>query len=138
MDIPSLNETSIEISDAFGAVDPLPAFLGLSGQAVNQTEQRRSGDTVFRSSAPVANGRKGRLDGIRRADMPPMLGREIIESEQGLTVSQELVDSLRIFRLIGAHETLEGGMGRVSRPSKWPAVPTSPSLAAISADSRVR
>ena len=63
------------------------------------------------SLGSVANGGKGRLDGIRRSDALPVLGRKVVKGQQFFSVFLQADSGFRILRLIGFNEQLECLLG---------------------------
>ena len=59
----------------------------------------------------MANGAKGRLNGIGRSDALPVLGREVVKGQQFFSVFLEAESGFRIFRLIGFNEQVECLLG---------------------------
>jgi hypothetical protein len=68
--------------DLFRAVDAAPGFLGFLDQLECQIEEGWSRHAVARTSSPVAHGRERRLNRIRRAQMLPVLGREVVKGQR--------------------------------------------------------
>ena len=55
----------------------------------------------------MTDGREGRFDHVRRPQMHPVLGREVVEREQCFPVFGKALGGLRIFRLVGQQEGVE-------------------------------
>ena len=53
------------------------------------------------------HGGNGGLDRVRRTDMMPVFGREVVGGEQGFIVFLEALSRLRVFWHIGREEGLE-------------------------------
>ena len=68
-------------------------------------------ETRLRARRAVAPGGEGRFDRVRRAQMRPVLGEEVTERKQRVTILAELLGGLRIFRTVMAHEAVGGGVG---------------------------
>ena len=77
-------------------VELTPVPLGLLRQLEHHHQRRRSGAAAFRLTGPMPHCRKGRFDRIRRPQMHPVLGREIIEREQHNFVFSQALGRLRI------------------------------------------
>lgn len=101
-----------ELGNALNAAYPAPGLLGLLYELEGQTQEGCARDTVLRPVGAVSHGREGRLDRIGRAQMHPVLGWEVIEGEQVIALSDELVDRLGILCLIGLHKATEEGLRR--------------------------
>lgn len=69
--------------------DPAPALLGTQTQLVNHGKHRVARHTTLGLVSPVAGRAKRRLDGVRRAQMCPVLGRKVIKRQQAVAVLLE-------------------------------------------------
>src|SRR5690554_995961 len=58
-------------------------------------------------SCPQPDRREGRLNRIRRANVLPMCGREVVEGEQLLSILHQAVDGLRVLLLVRRDEPIE-------------------------------
>ena len=59
----------------------------------------------------MSNGGKGRLNGIRRSDALPVLGRKVVKGQQFLSVFLQAECGFRILRFIGFNEQVECLLG---------------------------
>lgn len=66
---------------------------------------------AFGHALTEPHGREARLDGVARAQMLPVLGREVEEGEQGFAVLDEAVDRLLIFGREFRDEGFDASLG---------------------------
>ncbi len=93
------------------AADAPPALLGFLDQLEGEPKEGLARHTVSGACRAMAHGVEGRFDRVRRADMRPVLSREVVEGEQRLAIFRELLSGLRILRTVMTHEAFEGGVG---------------------------
>ena len=60
---------------------------------------------------PQSNRREGRLDWIRRADVNPVLSREVVEGQQDVSILVQAPRGLGILGLIHFDKRIECGLG---------------------------
>src|SRR5690554_3111571 len=93
------------------ALQPSPR-LGCGHDQLEDRESCRSLRQTSRGAhGPVPNGGKDALDRVRGAQMVPMLGGEVEEGQQRLTLLRQAVDGLGIFGLIFVDEDGHRGLG---------------------------
>src|ERR1700731_565252 len=96
--IPSLNVTP---RTSFGnwvvAIETTPAFLCALDQFEDHRERGPVRQTALRSDGAVAHGGEGAFDGVGRPQAFPMLGREVVESEQRVPILAQAVGRLLVF-----------------------------------------
>nr|AAV80718.1 unknown [Acidithiobacillus ferrooxidans] len=85
-----------------------PALFCLLQHLEAQSNEAVARYTIFCARRPVAHSGKGRLNGIGGADVSPMFGRIIIESQQLGSILFQLGHGLGILRLVVAHKDLQG------------------------------
>src|SRR2546428_10703249 len=76
------------------------------------------------------DGGEGGLDGIRAAQVNPVLGREVEVAEQYLAVLEQLLDRLRVLGAVGllvrlrcsGHQLGDAGLTRLGRLGRSPRV----------------
>jgi hypothetical protein len=73
------------------------AGLGGFDELVGHRDSGRASTRSFGGLGSVAHGRESRLDGIGSSEMPPVLGREVVEREQLVQVVDDLGDRLGNF-----------------------------------------
>jgi hypothetical protein len=78
------------------APQALPAPLGAHTELVDEREHGRPANTALGAVAAMPDGGKGALDRVGGADMRPMLGREVVEGEQAITVFDQALGGLGI------------------------------------------
>src|SRR5438477_1171967 len=73
------------------------------------------GQAALRSDRAMAHGGEGAFDGIGRSQVFPVLGREVVESEQRVSILAQAVGRLRVFQRVALDEDVEcqlgGGLG---------------------------
>ena len=74
-------------------------------------EARDSAATSFCLARSMLDRREGGLDGVRRSKMDPMLSREVVEGEHGITIFGEAVGCLRVLGFIQTEESIECFVG---------------------------
>ena len=62
----------------------------------------------------MPDGGECAFDRVGHADVFPVLGREVVEREQGVLVLDQLTHCLIVFRAIGDSEEIEGLLGIVA------------------------
>ena len=84
------------------AIETPPAFL----RGLKQFEGQRGpvGQAALRSDRAVAHGSEGAFNGIGRSQVFPVLGREVVESQQCVSILSEAVGRLLIFGRVALDE----------------------------------
>src|SRR5207245_117321 len=59
----------------------------------------------------VPDGRKGAFNGVRRSQVLPVLGREVVERQQRIAVLGQAIGSSLVFDLVGFDKGFQGGNG---------------------------
>src|SRR5215475_13606711 len=75
--------------------------------------------TTLRSDGAVAHGGEGAFDGVGRPQVFPVLGREVVESEQRVSILAQAVGRLLVSQRVALDEGVErqlGGDLRFSHP----------------------
>src|ERR1700750_117298 len=68
------------------AIETAPAFLCALDQFEDHGERGPVRQTTLRSDGAVAHGGEGAFDGVGRPQVFPVIGREVVESEQRVSV----------------------------------------------------
>ena len=101
--------------DDFGqAVLPVefaPFLLGRQHQLVGHRQRRLAAEAAFGLGGSVPDGGEGAFDRVRRSDVLPVLGREVVEGEQISAVLGQAFDGTVIFHAVSLDEEIEGGIG---------------------------
>src|SRR5918993_5722754 len=79
-------------------VEPPPAPLGGLHQLEDHSQASRPRTRTLRHVRPRSNRREDALDRVGRAKVDPMLGRVVVEGEQGFLLGGDLFDRLRPLR----------------------------------------
>ena len=95
-----------------------PRLLGLLRQSEDHRERRLPREAAAHFASPKPYRRESRLDGIRRPDVPPVLGWEVVEGQELLPVLSKTLGRLRILRLIDFDEEAESLLGLSLRRSQ--------------------
>ena len=66
----------------------------------------------FGAHRPVRHGRKDALDGVRRPQMVPVLGREVVEGEQGIPVLGQALGGFGVLGAVLLGEDRDRRLGR--------------------------
>src|SRR5215203_2531134 len=103
-------------------VEPPPPPLGGLHQLEDHSQARRPRTRTLRHVRPRPNWREDALDRVGRAKVDPMLGRVVVEGEQGFLLGGDLFDGLRPLRPELARKRLEGlfGLSLVFRAGDLP------------------
>lgn len=112
-----------------------PAFFGLLDQFERQPEECRARYAIAGAAGSVAHRGERRFDRVRRADVLPVLRREIVKRQQAVPVFFDFLHCLRILGTCSARQTLRTPRWprRGWMPSRSPAYPPWREHAAISA-----
>ncbi len=86
-------------------------MFGAQDQFEGHGERRLSAETPLGLHGSKPYRGEGALDGVCCSDVFPVLGREVVESQQAFTVLGEALDGLVVFRAIGIDEEIEGSFG---------------------------
>ena len=84
-----------------------PAGLRSLDQLVGHGQAGGAGTGALGDPGPQAHGGEGRLDGVRRPQVYPVLGRIPVELQQHLSVADDLCDRFRILRGVVDLERLD-------------------------------
>lgn len=98
--------------DEVRAVDGSPAILGGFEELVGHGQPGRAGAGSFGDSGAQPDGGEGRLDRVRGFEVNPVLGGEIVEGQQLLSVVGDLGGGLGVFRAVGLLEFADRGLRR--------------------------
>ena len=77
------------------AVEPAPAFLRAVDQLEDHGERGPVREAALRADRAVAHGGEGAFDGVRRAQVFPVLGREVVERQQRVAILAQAFGGLR-------------------------------------------
>ena len=89
-------------------VELAPMSFGLLCQLEHHHQRRHAGAAAFRLTGPMPHRRERRLDRIRRPQMNPVLGREVVERQQHVPVLRQAFDRVRVLRKIFRKESAVG------------------------------
>src|SRR5262249_20586116 len=103
--------TEHELRQLVVPVESSPAFLRGLDELEDHGQRRRSRETALSADGPVAHGGKRALDGVRGAQVLPMLGREVVEGEQRLAILVQACRRLLELQRITGRERIEGFRG---------------------------
>jgi hypothetical protein len=76
------------------AIEATPASLGGVAELEDHGERGLVRETSLRAHGAVTDGRERTFDDVGRAQMLPMLGREVVESEQRVVILDQTLDRL--------------------------------------------
>ena len=96
--------TSNDLSHLVVAVKATPGLLRAFDQLEDHGERGPVREASLRADRPVSDGREGAFDRIRRTQVLPMFGREVVEGEQRVPVLLEAFGGLLVFDGIGLVE----------------------------------
>jgi hypothetical protein len=86
------------------SVETTPAFLCALDQFEDHRERGPVGQTALRSDRAVPHGGEGAFDGVGRPQVFPVLGREVVESEQRVSILARAVGRLLVFQRVALDE----------------------------------
>src|SRR3981081_3347719 len=92
-------------------VETAPAFLCALDQFEDHRERGPVRQTALRSDGAVAHGGEGAFDGGGRPQVFPVLGREVVESEQRVSILAQAVGRLLVFQRVALDEGVERQLG---------------------------
>ena len=84
-----------------------PAFLRGFDQLEHHGKRGLVRQTALRSDCPVPYRGERALDWIGRAQVQPMLGREVVERQEDVAIPGQAFDRLLVFRPVGVDEEVE-------------------------------
>ena len=96
------------------AVEASPAFLCRLAELEHHRQTRSTRAAAFCFSMPQSNCRERAFDGIGRAKVLPVLGREVVERQQHVAVLFQTFASRRELRTVLLQEVVEGLIGCLS------------------------
>ena len=79
------------------AVETAPASLGGFGELEDHRQRGLVRETSLRAHGAVTHGRERALDDVRRAQMLPVFGGEVVEGEQRLAILDQALGRLVVF-----------------------------------------
>src|SRR6202035_375554 len=108
-DLDSVGElyTENEFRQLVVAIEATPAFLGDLGELEDHGERGLVGKTSLGAHGAVAHRRERAFDDVGRAQMLPVLGGEVVEGEQRVTIFDQALDRLVVFDAPGFDEGIE-------------------------------
>ena len=86
--------TENEFRQLVVAVEATPAFLGGLGELEDHGERGLVGKTSLGAHGAVAHRRERAFDDVGRAQMLPVLGGEVVEDEQRVSIFDQALDRL--------------------------------------------
>src|SRR5262245_39398259 len=89
-------------------VETAPALFGGLGELEDHGQRGLVREAALGAHGAMTNRRECAFNNVRRAQMLPVLGREIVKSQQRLAILREAFDSLLIFDAPGLDEGIEG------------------------------
>ncbi len=108
-DLDTVSELYTE--DDFGqlvvAIEATPIFLGSLGEFEDHGERGLVGETSLGAHRAVADGRERAFDYVGRAQMLPVLGREVVEGQQRVAILGQAFHRLVVFDAPGLDEGVE-------------------------------
>ena len=107
--------TSNDLWQLVVAVKATPGLLRAFDQLEDHGERGPVREASLRADRPVSDGREGAFDRIRRTQVLPMFGREVVEGEQRVPVLLEAFGGLLVFDGIGLVEGVERRLGVLPR-----------------------
>jgi hypothetical protein len=110
-DLDSVGEpyTEDELRQLVVAIEAPPAPLGGLGEFEDHGERGLVGETSLGAHRAVADSRERAFDDVGRSQMLPVLGGEVVEREQRLTILGQAFDGLVVFDAPGFDEGVERG-----------------------------
>src|ERR1700740_3480908 len=88
-------------------IEATPAFLGGLGELENHGERGPVRKTSLGAHGAVTHSRERAFNDVRRTQMFPMLGREVVESEERIAILDEAFDRLLVFDAPDLDEDVE-------------------------------
>ena len=82
-------DTLNELGQLIMAIEPPPTFLGGIDELEHHCERRLIREAALRAYRAVPHGGESALDRVRGPQVFPVLGREIVEGEQGLAILRQ-------------------------------------------------
>ena len=108
-DLDSVGElyTEYDFRQLVVAIEATPAFLGSLGELEDHGERGLIRKTSLGAYRAMANGRERAFDDVGRAQMFPVLGGEVVESQQRVAILDQALDRLVVFDAPGLDEGVE-------------------------------
>ena len=106
------------------AIEPTPTFLGGLGEFEDHGERGPVRETSFGAHRAVADCRERAFDDVGRAQMLPVLGGEVVERQQCVSILDQALDRLIVFDVPAFDEGVERregilfGLGSIDDPAK--------------------
>src|SRR5215471_11792861 len=92
-------------------VETAPVPLRLLDELEDHGERGLVRKAALRANGAMAHRRERALDRVRRPQMLPVLGGEIVEGEQRVAIFLQTGGGLRVFRRVALDEGVERGEG---------------------------
>ena len=99
------------LREPLGAVQPAPVALGSLGELEDHRQRGLPRQAALGLGGAQPDGGEGALDRVRRPDVLPVLGREVIEGEQHLPVLRQAGRGLVVLGPVLGDEAVEGRLG---------------------------
>src|ERR1700704_6129473 len=108
-DLDSVGElyTEYDFRQLVVTIETTPAFLGGLGELEDHGERGLVREASLRANGTMAHGRERAFDDVSRAQMLPVLGREVVEGEQRVAILDQALDRLVVFDAPGLDEGVE-------------------------------
>src|SRR5215813_9695571 len=90
------------------AIEATPTSFRSLGELEDHGERSLVRETSFGAHGAVAHRGEQAFDDVRGAEMPPVLGREVVEGEQRVAILDQALDRLVVFDAPGLDEGVEG------------------------------
>ena len=94
-------DTLNELGQLVVAIKSTPTFLCSIDELEHHRERRLVREAALRADRAVPHGGESALDRVRGPQVFPVLGREIVEGEQGLAIFCQALGGLVVFQLVG-------------------------------------
>src|SRR5262245_41224087 len=92
-------------------IETAPTFLRRFDKLEDHGERGAVRQTALRSNRAVTHGCECAFDGVRGPQMLPMLGREVVESQQRTTILAQTFSCFIVFHLVALDEGIERRLG---------------------------
>jgi hypothetical protein len=104
-----------QFSELLRSIEASPFFLGNANELEHHRKTSRSVAIAFRTPVSETHCRERGFDRVRGPKMNPVLGGEVVERQQDVSVFRQALDCLGIFGSVFLHEGIEGGVGILTR-----------------------
>ncbi len=104
-------DTPDHLGEPLGAIQPAPATLGRLGQLVDHGQGRLPGQAALGPVGAEPDGGERAFNGVRGSNVLPVLGGEVIERQQRLTILGQTGHGLVVLGAILDEEAVEGILG---------------------------